>query len=76
MSKWLVVRKLYYSGDVDNIYILEAGSENEAIGLINDDGGLVSIAVNLDTVKMPYRVFKDLGNTWSLRDGTLGHDPF
>lgn len=63
MSKWLIVRKLYYSGDVDNIYVIDAESENEAINRIHDSGGLVSIAVNLDTISLPYRVFRTIEQT-------------
>jgi len=57
MSKYLVIKKLAYSGDVDNIYIVEAANENEAVLGIKDSGGFVGFAVNLDEIQLPYKAF-------------------
>jgi hypothetical protein len=48
------------SGDVNNVYIIEAETENQAINSIDDGGGFVSIAVNLDTISLPYKVYKTI----------------
>lgn len=60
MSKWLIIRQLAMSGDVNNVYIIEAETENQAINSIDDGGGFVSIAVNLDTISLPYKVYKTI----------------
>ena len=56
--KWLIVRQLAMSGDVDNIYVIEADSENQAINSIKDGGGFVSIAINLDYTPLPIKVYR------------------
>lgn len=47
-----------FSGDIDNIYIVDADTENKAVQQIKDTGGFVTIVVNIDKAPIPYSVFK------------------
>jgi hypothetical protein len=58
MAKWLIVRQLAMSGEVDNIYVVEGDTEKEAYAQINDSGGFVSIIKNLDCTSLPLKVYR------------------
>lgn len=57
MSKWLVVTKLAMSGDVDNVYVVEAETENDAYKK-TVDYGFVSIIREIKDDNLPIVVFK------------------
>lgn len=61
MPKFLVVRQLSMSGDVDQIIIDECTNESEAWKK-HSEFGLVSIVVAIDEVKLPYKVYKKIGD--------------
>jgi hypothetical protein len=56
-TKWLVVTR-HYGGDVHNIYIVIADSENNAVREIKDQGGgLMAMAYELDKLQPPWTCF-------------------
>jgi hypothetical protein len=60
MSKLLVVRQFGIDGDIDNIYIVEAMSQEDAISSIpvEEGQGWFSLAINIDEVSLPYKVYR------------------
>lgn len=65
--KWLVVTKLAMSGDVDNVYVVEAKTENEAYSK-TVDYGFVAVIKEIRDDNLPLIAFKTIDIPKILRE--------